>query len=590
MSLTERLSFDRHLLFLLLYSLIILLFLVWPIIELGTSHLRVVEAFNVDEGEFLWPIGEAFRRGDFNIGRYDYGLLYYNMGLLICFILSIFIDVNDQVLIQVLRAESFVFLVMSALLIYDWVKRNSSALLGVASGLSLLTFSITLVNYGSMLHPDLCQMFFILLGLYALDRAVECDSFKWWIFSSVAAGLAFSSKYAGIALIPLIWGLGFYQAKRMIENKWVKSLLLTAWLISVFCAIVFDRSWIESFITQEAEMVQTVLNAVSVLRILSILSSLLLLASLIIKPLSGRLKEIGQILSLWIVSGGAFFISFLLGSPQSVYKFNFLNGLIYVTNLHKEGHWFKNEEGLMGWWRIISQKDVLGWWWVLLALLAFSWILKRINSEKARWRFSIPMLWLGIFLLVVVFRVKSKFAHYLIPIIPVFVLYTWLGLAELAKRVPREFGKRLQQITLLVILMLGSFHLWTYQKIRIQQFENSAAIKAGEWLDENVQEEVFILADKYTYVPAKSNIQTVSVFGIVSDHLVQFDPDYLVIQERVYERFMHPEKADVYLYGKEVYLNRYRIYTELLNNEFHGYTLEEDFGEVKVYKKKRPKS
>lgn len=576
---------------LILLAFLTFLFIAFPLIQLGTEHLRVVEAFNVDEGEFLWPVSEAFRRGDFNIGRYDYGLLYYNLGLILCYVLNMFVTIDNQIIIQLFRFESFFFLTLSALVMMRIAKPYLGSLSLFGLGITILLGSITLLNYGTMLHPDTCQMFFIVGAVYfamKFNLELRLNSI---LISAAFAGFAFSVKFAGIAFMPMIVILIFIQPIQQVE-KWPRQWKFIALgLLAGSWALFLNKNWISSHITQEAEIVSLLFGIIDVARIISILVVLLAILGFFFTQ-SRFLSRTLDILLLQVLSVTSFFGAFILGSPQAAYKFNFLNGFIYVTNLHKDGHWFKDDRGLMGWFDMLVQQDVFGWVLILIALVGMSWaivdVASKISKSNLRFGLVIPLGWVMLFLIVIVFRVKSKFAHYLIPIIPFLGFYVWYALESIMKKKGESSSVKKDWILgplVIFSLMFFSTKVWSYKNDRVEAFRNSPSMAAGNWISENIKLPVFILADKYSYIPPMENIKHITVFGMVSAHFTQFDPDILVIQPIVYNRFIGNSKREEYLYGQDVFDDRNSIYNALLADEFEGYKLVQSFEGVKIYQK-----
>ena len=567
-------------------------FLALPLVELGTSHLRIVEAFNIDEGEFLWPLSEAYSRGDFNIGRYDYGLWYYNIGLTLVYFVGLFRDVGDQQIIQIMRLESMGFLVGSAWLFYKMGRANFHKIASLGLALSVLLTSVTLLNYGTMLHPDTCQLFFIVWSIFLMQHFISDKKVYWIMAASASAGLAFSTKYAGIALMPIVSGLLFVYGKLLFMGVSQKAKLIVLGLISLVWAAVLDVSWISSQITQEAEVVATMLLLVQIGRVIFIglLCFSLLGLFQFLKALEAKITILGSILLSQVLALTVFMGAFFLSSPQAAYKLNFLNGFIYVTNLHKDGHWFRDDRGLLGWFDILQEEHVLGTFWIglsLLGMLAFLWVKRR---KKDQINGLLPLVWILVFLGVIVLRVKSKFPHYLIPIIPFLIFYAWGFINDLIGTFARRIS--IKRRWLLIPIMGISFFIsannaHSYKNDRVEQFKNSDALKAGEWIAHHVQKGDFVLADKYSYVPALKDLSHVTVFGIVVDHLTEYDPDWLMIHPLVYDRFLDISKREGYLYGEDVFDERNWIYSQLLANRFEGYKQVYAVGRVKVFKRNK---
>ena len=197
-----------------LVAIIVFSFLCFPIAEIASFDLRIADAFNTDEVEFLQPMLNAFYRGDFNIGRFDYGLFYYNIGLL-CFYVSDFISpLTEHSAIMIMRLLSSFFLIANAFAIraiYHSVFKSHSLLVFVLSILS----SHTMLNYGAMVHPDLAQVFLVSMGVLFAIKYLKFNKFIFLLIAALFSGLAFATKFVGIAFLPVLLLLALFIK----ENK-----------------------------------------------------------------------------------------------------------------------------------------------------------------------------------------------------------------------------------------------------------------------------------------------------------------------------------------------------------------------------------
>jgi 4-amino-4-deoxy-L-arabinose transferase-like glycosyltransferase len=558
----------------------------WPVANIGTFHLRIVEAMNTDEGEFLWPIIECMNRGDFNIGRNDYGLFYYNIVLVSAKLLKTVFHINDTILILIARWWSFIFLVSSA-----WFTGNIAEQLKKGTGLLtfLLVFigSNTLLKYSLMLHPDTAQVFFVVVSVWGMFKYLSTSQFGWLLMSGMLAGLAFSSKFVGVLLLPILVLLIIKHVIRStssVRNIHSISLLL----LSLLTIVAFDSNWVNSYLTETGSSRDQVLNLINWIRLISIIPLVLSLAFILVaKWRNKRLLNFQVKAWLWmLILGWVFLTAFAITSPQLIKNFSFLDGFIYVTSMHSEGHWFYDNSGLLGWLNLLFSIDVVPWWFWTLSLVGIIWSL--LDSKKQPWYHIILVSWMIVFMLTIGLGVSSKFAHYLIPVIPFVLLYAVQGFSLILKKAfKNEWESRVHITVILVVLLIGIPKLYgdAYQKV--EAYEQSDELAAGKWLQNYTSAETMLLCDKYVYVPALAHLKHVSVWGLMPEHITEFNPDFVITHSRIYEHYLDQSRAKDYIEGEELYLTRNELYQSFLNGEYMGYELVKDFNTIKVYGKKK---
>jgi hypothetical protein len=99
-------------------------FVYWPIIYSASGDIRIVDAFNTDEVDFLISLLNAYNNGTFEIGHYEYGLLYYNVGLIFFNIVGVFTPITEQVGVVIMRFLSCLFLVGTAVVLRQFAKKH----------------------------------------------------------------------------------------------------------------------------------------------------------------------------------------------------------------------------------------------------------------------------------------------------------------------------------------------------------------------------------------------------------------------------------------------------------------------------------
>jgi len=569
-------------------------FVYWPIIISASGDIRIVDAFNTDEVDFLSSLLNAYNKSTFEIGHYEYGLLYYNIGL-ICFnVVGVFTELTEQVGVVIMRFLSCLFLLGTAVVLRQFTKKHMESAKELVFVLVLFS-SITLINYGTMLHPDLAQVFFVALSLFYVADYVQLPSLKSIVLSSLFAGLAFSTKYVGVALLPILWFLFFFKRPQFLKQQSAKTSSIFLIILSVFVAFTSNPEFYASFLTPNNEISSSILTAVSGVRVVAIVLFFFGLSTFFYQKYIDQIENLkwGAISS--IASTGIFALAFSAGSPQGLRAFNFLNGIVAVASVHKDGHWFRDETGLLGWLEIISQPQVLTLVWSFLALFGVLVILYQlIRSDKRQVNLIlvIPLLWILVFCFVIVFRVKSHFAHFLIPILPFCFFYAAIGLALIIDKVNNIWLKQYwntrysSALVLLVVLVFSSWNAVDYSSERVVEFKNSPELKAGIWLNENVTKKVFISSDKYTYIPKNEQLMFRHYWGMSDDIIRNDKPDYLIINYHTYQWFLNVSDVETYLHGREIFLERNRLYNELLEGIHGQFELAADFGKVKIYRRR----
>lgn len=117
----------------------------------ASGDIRIVDAFNTDEVDFLSSLLDAYKNGSFEIGHYEYGLLYYNIGLIFFNIVGLFTPITEQVGVIIMRFLSCFYLIGTALVLRQFAKKYADSAKDLVFVLVLFS-SITLINYGTMLH------------------------------------------------------------------------------------------------------------------------------------------------------------------------------------------------------------------------------------------------------------------------------------------------------------------------------------------------------------------------------------------------------------------------------------------------------
>ena len=568
------------------------LFIAFPIAQLGTENLRIIDAINTDEGDLLALIMHIFRENSFNLGSSPYGILYYNLCLASAYVLSWFTEVTHTHVIIITRFISYFFLLGSAALIAAYVKRFKMGEWGIAFVLTLLASEV-LIRYGLMLHPDSIQMFFIVGGIYFISHFLETGKWKGFILSIICAALAFSSKYSGLLLFPLI-GLSVLVKYQDLKNKLpVKKAIAFNIIGSALVFIAVELFYGSSF----SRHLDKISSLPFILQTAKIGSAFLFIFHLAV-AFSPKLKQFSWVhFIVFVVSSGytiilVFLLAFLVAAPQGFIGIQFIDSFLIVIGGHAEGHWFRETENKWAWFEVLSQNIVIPYVWYILSFVGLVILTVKSKWSRQNWYTPkwLPFYWIVLFMLVVLKGVGSKFSHFLIPIIPFFFIYVAYAFSEIVDYLTNKWiaDQRLQ-IKFFSFLILGGsllFQGFNFKKEKVVEFENSPRIAVGNWFNENIDNPIFILADKYVYIPNNENLKYRTNFGLTTGLIEELNPDYLAITYDIYSRFTDSSRVGDYLHGHELFMDRTRLYNQLLANTQNDYELIKNFGKNKIYKRR----
>jgi hypothetical protein len=167
----------------------------------GLDNLSMVQAFNLDEARFLVKMKVALEQNTLDPDTFfNYGNLYDTVGFwCIRFLQHFGWLVNTQLAGLVLRFIStggglFAYLAMVRLGLISQLPLAISA----SAALALLAMP-DFVAYSGLVHPDTLQTLFVILSFTC---ALTRPTYPFALLASLFAGLAFSTKYVGLVVLP----------------------------------------------------------------------------------------------------------------------------------------------------------------------------------------------------------------------------------------------------------------------------------------------------------------------------------------------------------------------------------------------------
>ena len=159
-----------------------------------------------------------------------------------------------------------------------------------------------------------------------------------------------------------------------------------------------------------------------------------------------RSELVARILAQVGISVAAFITAFVIASPFSLWKLNFLYGMISQSRHVAFGHVFRGEGGVQGWLGLLVSQDLLGVIFAAMAAVGLLYLFHDLATKEAkhlpitqRWARQVirpeVILWLWVFLYLsfLVMRVRMLEPRYLLPVLPVLLILSVQFLAQLAR-------------------------------------------------------------------------------------------------------------------------------------------------------------
>jgi hypothetical protein len=584
-----------------------LIWFAWPLWWSGSESARLVGAFNVDEEAHLLLLKEAIEHRTVRLGYYYYGYAFLNMGLLPLLVLSLFSPITEQHIIVWLRMIPTAFAVATVAMTFYLARRYLGRL---AAWLSALLLSVTVLHFlrmSVMSHSDIPQLFFLLLGVYWCCRFLEDRQVSGWIGASAAAGVAFSCKYSGLFLLPVIGLCGVLHIGRLdtaqvrVDSDRVAqgARLLAALLalgLFVVGSVVVPRA--------AAPYASAEYYGVSMPDFFRALRGLALAASAILVLLAAvpavwtfirDRPTLALLLQLGMLSAATFALAVVLTSPFHIFdvRSGVLRGFLYESLHGSFGHGMRAQTDRLQWLTLLASPQLLHPLVLALAALGlalWAYRLDRVGSQGLLDPRLVIWVWTAGYLGLLLWRVNVRTHRALLPVIP-FLLTLAAGAVHQIKhcaatRLPRRVVSLLTiagLLVLLVVVLPPSVHrLLQFRQSTASREQSSKAVEAGKWLEAHLPPSTRVLYDPHSYVPPTFADAHVTPWGGTPQLLETLQPDVVIVHSQQSDTFSDPGQAGDYVREEAQYLARYEYYASLRSGEA-GYALLRAFGSVQVY-------
>lgn len=497
-----------------------------PLLPVGADDMRLASLLSLDESLVAGELKRLLGFGILNPPSHlHYGWAYYDPPLIVLNLWSLFGEVTERATLLTIRAYSLIVGVGCLIGVYQLGRllfTQSTALVGAL----ILATIPEYLRWSSVGHPDLPQLFWLIWALYLCCALSLEFTLKRVFLAGVLAGLAFSTKYSGLFLLPVISVvivIGDRSKQWSVERLYSRRI----WLAIIVCTTGFLLSFAvtsPAFLLNPGPQIDHVQDMRKQVRFGWLFQD-----------------EAGTIEWLWIFLG-------LVGWCHA--------GALLVYSL----------AGLA---RFLGGNRATGPQWVILLWIVVYGAYLLLEANIRRPRYLLPIL---PFMLLFVAQAYVATTRVIIGRYPTLRHFTWA--------VP---------LVLAGVLWQNGAQAYQHFNRQLHALESNDHNVLGAWLTDNYTEETTILYDAYAYVPSEFPLALRIAKGqnyLIVNHL---EPDLVVAREGIEKDFEDVDAADRSILGRGAYLDAHYYYRYLREGRIPTYSLKKDFGSVAVYERTQPK-
>ena len=603
----------------LLLSLLLTLFVVWfgqPVVQSASESIELLSVFNADERDQAGWVKTAFEAGNYDFPLNKYGHFYFDIVLTELYVADWFVEVADHHIIFALRWTSAAFSILTLVMLFWMVASFTDNLTGWLSVGLLFAIPLNFWELTYQAHPDTAQLFFILCSLYWIVHVARSDHYRPILLASLFAGLTFSVKYSGLFLLPVLFLTDIVrqcQRNKAIPSSFDQARflrlarygmlsvgligLLLYWLVTpenVGRYIVGGDGVIGS--RRNISFIKQIQLAGLLLGIIGLVSASVPLLWTYLRrnvPLSFAIQKLS---GRWTISLLVFGGIFVITSPYLLEDFQFLRGLLQQSEIISGGHVYKETAGFFGWFKVLYSPRVLDGASLLLAFVGVITGLARVVSRGLKSRsaiFYVSLIWIVVYFTMLVLRIAHHPPRFLLPMLPLVIMFSAFGITTLlrgmARRLKASSGLPLLPISsalvMLIFFVLNGSQLLHYRTEIANRVSKSSYVEAGVFLKEKYDDTTRILHDAYSYIPPKF-WNHIEAWGMTQDMVEEFNPEVIVVNDKMSLRYKSRGLATQYAGGEELYLKSYQFYRNLKQDSLE-YKLIKDFGPVQIFEDQR---
>ena len=530
-----------------------------------SNNVREIYTYNLDSTLILLDIERSVSSRWFQLDFTGYGQLYYNLCILISYLYSLLFPLTERAVFFIARLVTLLGGCASIALLFFFAKRFLGVLPALFSA-AMLAVTPVVLHSSTEPHPDTWQMFFVTLSLYFCALAIsrrtpgttqvsEGQARPGMLLAAAAAaGAAFSTKYIGTLLLPLLAIVAVAMRPPNLSARWfdlmIRALALaTAGLVVPLLLVSrFSRPDFLSVLFPNWGWVMQPPDLAHVARTLRWFSAISALCCLIIALTYLRAPRVFEARQTTVLRtgmlaaiGGIFLLTFAVTSPWALYKLQFFPNLYVMNSYVNFGHGTKAAWQGPQWLEVLAGSFVVGAAAAILALvgaaaLVYRWGTSGFRSSK----FPLILIlgWTLLYLTFMVVRVNVVKSYYLLPVVPSVILLSAVGLCAVPTLL-RVSAERAAAVMTAVAFVGIAAHAWqgfdilrSYRQADLHREIEPEKKAMGEWLNRCVPVEAKIMAAAYSYVPPRFTRVHLHTDQGSFAALAEFQPDVVILNRQ----------------------------------------------------------
>ena len=526
-----------------------------------SHNVREIYTYSLDSMLILLDVERSVSSSWFRLDFTGYGQLYYNLCILAAYLYSLLFPLTERAIFFIARLVTLVGGCASIVLLYFFARRFLGVIPALFSA-AMLAITPAFLGWSTEPHPDTWQMFFVTLSLYLCALSWPADAVgvtevrargrpELLLASAAAAGAAFSTKYVGSLLLPLLAVVAVAapppNPSARSFDLMIRALALAAagLVIPLLLLGSYSRPDVLSrvfpnwgWMLQPPDLVR-VARTMRWLFALSALCCLTIAVTYLRAPgffatRQATVLRIGMVAAI----GTTFLLTFVVTSPWALYKLQFFPNL-YVMNAYVNfGHGTKAPWFGYQWLEMLSTGTLVGAAAAILALigaatLAYRWANSGLRG--AGFALILVLAWTLLYLIFMITRVNIAKSYYLLPVVPAVLLLSAVGLSAVPVLL-RTSARRATAAMGVAAMIVIAAHAWqsvpileAYRHTDLRRELEPEKKAMGEWLERCVPTDAKITAAAYSYVPprfAKAQLFTDQGSYVA---FAEFQPDIVIL-------------------------------------------------------------
>jgi hypothetical protein len=474
------------------------------LLPIGANDSRMLLAFWTDEAMHVNLLSQAVSVGTLRLEFVGYGHFFFNIALIAAHVARRLGPLTDFELTLILRVVAWA----SALICLHLTGTLAHRTLGPTWGLvamSLMATTPTFIRMSVMSHPDTLELACIMACLLAMVNRLEHRGRYWPYAAAGCVGLAVAAKLGAFLLMPFVWIVDApWRRRNLPPGRSISAARVSLGVIGVVAlvsAVVLTPSFIIRNLTSDGRIDDPLVFKLLPLGRLSAAGFATVLGIVVAPPVWSRLNRrpwLMQFLLALLATSLTAAATFTMVSPMSWWRLSLIKVVLYERIAASHG----NASG-WEWLQIVGGPDLLGPI-VLASAIAVITGLLLITSWRRNASFVLLASWVVAFSAVLVFGVRNRPSHYVLPALPFLIIlavHAWRMASQWIRRTGWTAIKAVAFAACALVAWqqaIRAHDAWHQLRYRVEQ---SGVMRVAQFLPTVVSTDSSIVFDYQIYVP-----------------------------------------------------------------------------------------